>query len=456
MKPKGGSEPNTPSFFTPSQCKELEDSTKATLEDNYKVKRHRLERELATDLDQLSDDDKTDMLGLWNQGKIQKGINALGEAVLRPMHAIAVAKHLLQTQAQDSEAHGFWTRWLIRTGILASLGIRFNEGVFECNQKFWFTYKDLQGAWWYKWACEHKDAVNGSGLGARIKGDAPSDKEMGMWIRAMGIRLSSKLVDLKWCQKNDGFVTDLAYNLLKNKSQGLSQNNRPQIRVYQVNAKAMEPLFDVLFRRSEAGTMPWRSTADGFLDKEEQALACAGIQPQYHHLQKSVESERFTARRFVQNGILDSLHIKPNDDGIYECDPEFMFTYKDLAGTSWYQWACEHKETVNNADLGAKISGEAPSDKEIGVWIRALGVRLSVKKIDAYKYLDFKGKIQPPAKTVTAPGSHQAPGATSKTAGVAKKAFKNQERITAYKVNPKSMKKLGDTMGIKEPILLCL
>ncbi|MEN8219809.1 MAG: hypothetical protein ABFS56_26365 [Pseudomonadota bacterium] len=179
---------------------------------------------MATDLDQLDEDEIEATFKLWGQGKVQKVIRALGEAVLSPRHAIAVTKHLLETKAQNSEAHGFWTRWLIRAGIFQSLGGRLVSGRIEFDDRWW-TYDDLKQTWWYKWACEHKDAVNSSDLGARIKGDAPTNKEIGMWIRAMGILLSSKQIDAhkldeQVYQKNES-ATDLPCISLKNKKVGL-------------------------------------------------------------------------------------------------------------------------------------------------------------------------------------------------------------------------------------------
>ncbi|MEN8220536.1 MAG: plasmid replication protein, CyRepA1 family [Pseudomonadota bacterium] len=437
-----------------SQCQEIKESTKATLDENYMVKRHQLERELAIGLDQLDEDEKIAMFDLWGQGKVQKTLNALGQAVLKPMHAIAVARHYLETQPQNSTAQGFWIQWFIRAGILETLGVKFIDGTFVCSSTQWLSFEDLKATWWWQWALEYRDAINGAGLGARIrKGELPDKAIISCingWIRSIGLSLSSKTIDLNWCQKNDGFVTCLAVNILKNKQEASDKNDRPRIKVYQVNFKA-NPLFDVLSRRFEAGTMPYAKTADDYLEAKAQDDASTGIQPQNQNMPKPIESERFMARRLIQNGILDSLHIKLNDAGIYECEPEFMFTYKDLKDTSWYQWACEHKEVVNNADLGGRISGKAPSDKVLGLWIRALGIKVAVTKIDRSKLLDIKGEIFNPTETVACTTSTRDVVHTTKHAGVKNKSKGKRELIRAYKINPKSMKNLMDTMGIKEP-----
>ncbi|MEN8218888.1 MAG: hypothetical protein ABFS56_21440 [Pseudomonadota bacterium] len=127
-----------------------------------------------------------------------------------------------------------------------------------------------------------------------------------------------------------------------------------------------------------------------------------------------------------------------------------MFTYKDLASTSWYQWASEHKNVVNEADLGAKISGEAPSDKALARWIRALGIGLLSKRIEASQLIDIKEKKTNPAKTKG--GSAYTPKVdhVNKTARQDKKSQGKRELIRVYVVIQKSMKRVNEVMGIKE------
>jgi hypothetical protein len=462
--------------ITPSRYKEILNSSKPTLEESYEAKRHKLESTLAIDLNDLNEDEIKATAKLWNQGKAKKTIQALGEAALSPKHAIAVTKHLLETKPQNSEAHGFWTRWLIRAGIFESLHIRFNNGVFEFDEDFWFTYEDLRGSWWYKWACENKDAVNGSGLGARIKGttDKAVNGYLSAWIRAMGIKLASKQVDAKPLNAGDlltntgnsndkngvkpqgaqekleavelsdncePVVTTPPSYLYKEKKEGLCQK-RERIRVYQVNAKAMQPLIDVLNRHYKAGTMPWIRTAQDYLETLAQDAARDGL----------TVKEPDMAWTVIRTGILESLHIKRTDDG-FECEPDFMFTYKELRDAPWYKWACEHKEAVNKAGLGAKFTGDAPSMQVLSKWIKAMGIDLSSKQIDAHKLLinksgnnwnavntgNGKDKVE---KTVY-------PCHPNKYAGSENKTQEKRERMKVYSVKPKSMKKLCDTLGVK-------
>jgi hypothetical protein len=468
--------------ITPSRYKEILNSSKPTLEESYEAKRHKLESTLAIDLNDLNEDEIKATAKLWNQGKAKKTIQALGEAALSPKHAIAVTKHLLATKPQNSEAHGFWTRWLIRAGIFESLHIRFNKGVFEFDEDFWFTYEYLRGSWWYKWACENKDAVNGSGLGARIKGttDKAVNACLNAWMRAMGIRLTSKLVDAKSLNAGDlltntggssdkkgvkpkgaqeklGAVelsdniggdgsTPLVY-IYKNKKEGSIQK-RDRVRTYQVDAKAMQTLTDVLERRCKAGTMPWVRTAQDYLETQVQDAARDGL----------TIKEPDLARTVIRTGLLESLHIKRTDDG-FECDPprlrrgDFVFRYEDLAGEPWYQWACEHKDEVNAADLGAQFTGDAPSPQVISKWIKAMGIVVQSKKIDAHKLLINKGcesdTLDNTGDVPLPTGKFGGSGTSKENRGVCKKVSEKRELIRVYSVNPKSMKKLCDTLGVK-------
>ena len=95
------------------------------------------------------------------------------------------------------EATAFLTRWVIRCGIIESLRLSVDsEGNLVCDPEFRFKYSELMETSWYNFAQQNRDAVNGSQVGCRIKGKRPSDKEIGMWIRAMGIVLNRSQVDV--------------------------------------------------------------------------------------------------------------------------------------------------------------------------------------------------------------------------------------------------------------------
>jgi hypothetical protein len=198
------------------------------------------------------DTDFDPLFNLWNQGRGVKPIQGLGEAVLSREHAQAVTEYLLKHKHPSSEVtKGFTTRFLIRKGILESLHIKFERGVFEIDPNFKFRYADFKKAWWYYFACNNRDAVNGSGLGARMKGNAPTDRELGIWIRTMGIVLEHQLID----------VTDPGFHSLKEKNSGVC-HKRKQERIYSINVEAMNPLLRVLYRRFAINSMPWVPVAE--------------------------------------------------------------------------------------------------------------------------------------------------------------------------------------------------
>jgi hypothetical protein len=102
--------------------------------------------------------------------------------------------------------------------------------------------------WWYRFARQNLDAVNGSNVGCRIRGKRPSDKEIGMWIRAMGIVLKRSQVD----------VDDPAYKPLKEKKVG-SSTKRKQQTYFRVNLEKMQPLTSTFKRRLAVGATVWAS-----------------------------------------------------------------------------------------------------------------------------------------------------------------------------------------------------
>jgi len=104
--------------------------------------------------------------------------------------------------------------------------------------------------WWYRFARHNRDAVNGSRLGCQIKGKRPSEREIGMWIRAMGIALKRSQFD----------VTEPALKPLKEKKAG-SVTKRKIDSVFSVNIEKMQPLIPILKRRYQGGVSAWVSLA---------------------------------------------------------------------------------------------------------------------------------------------------------------------------------------------------
>jgi hypothetical protein len=171
------------------------------------------------------------------------------ESLLNLDKAKVVAKHLLENKAQYAESQGFMTRWLIRRGIMESLKLSVDDdGNVSCDPEFKFKYSDLMSTWWYRFARQNLDAVNGSQVGCRIRGKRPSESEIGRWIRAMGIVLTRHNVD----------VTGSANKPLKEKKVD-PVTNRHQQSVYSVNLEKMQPLTSTFKRRLAVGATVWAS-----------------------------------------------------------------------------------------------------------------------------------------------------------------------------------------------------
>jgi hypothetical protein len=150
--------------------------------------------------------------------------------------------------------------------LLESLHIGFDHvsGDFSFDQNFNFRYADFRGTWWFRFACDNRDAVNGSSLGARIKGNAPSDNEIGLWIRALGVCLKHQRVDVKETPRGFDF------HIIKEKES--KPPRRRSITLHSVNPEAMQPLIDTLKRRHKAGNMPWVQLAERHLSSQQQSL----------------------------------------------------------------------------------------------------------------------------------------------------------------------------------------
>ncbi len=210
----------------------------------WSIRRFRLEHELCVDLDKLDDKEKLDMFKSWNEGRLMSIIRGFEEAMLSKQQATAIAKCYLDERSSDDKKHGFYIRWLIRNGIAKSLGLSINDkGILEHDPEFRFSYKSLQNEWWYRFAIENKDAVNAAKLGCRISGNVLRDKELGMWIRAMGVQLTRY-------NKENG--TDLNSEYIKEKKSG-SVPSRKRESIFGIDISAMTFFLDVIQRRWVGG-----------------------------------------------------------------------------------------------------------------------------------------------------------------------------------------------------------
>jgi hypothetical protein len=245
--------------ITKKDYKELNNKSAIGQSEQWQLGRYRLERDFAIDLDGLDSDEQRDtVFEQWKQGRGGKLVQALGEAVLSPEHALAVTQYLLDNKPSNSDAQGFRTRYLIRRELLKSLHISFDHATGEMviDPDFKFRYSDFKSTWWYKFACENRDAVNASGLGARITGNAPTDKQIGIWIKAIGVKLVSKQVD----------VTVLnSISLKNNKTSTVTKRNL--VRIYSLNEIEMDFTIATLSRRFKSGDMPWQTLAEKQLEQ---------------------------------------------------------------------------------------------------------------------------------------------------------------------------------------------
>jgi len=240
-----------------AESEALQKKNSPTIDEQWQLRRYRLEQELVLDLDEIPDESSDDtpnkqgIFDLWKQGRVVRSLRSFEEGFLTIEQAKAVARHLLANKAPYSEIQGFTTRYLIRKGLMKSLKITIDkDGNLACDPNFKFKYSDLMKTWWYRFACANRDAVNGSSLGCRIRGRWPNENVIGMWINAMGISLKRLQED----------VADLPSNILKDKKGG-SATKRHQVALYSVNLEKMQPLTPIIKRRHQSGVSAWRSLA---------------------------------------------------------------------------------------------------------------------------------------------------------------------------------------------------
>jgi hypothetical protein len=328
-------------------------------------------------------------------------------------------------------------RWLVGAlGVLVGLRV-LDDGRVECDADKVFRLDDLRQGQDYQWILDNRDAINKAKLGARIKDDAPSNKALGLWLRKFGFKLISKRVSDKSAGKEP-------------------QKQRKQITISRLNPDLEHDfLKENLPRRLKTGDLYYRQAAQNWLDQKAKEVAEFGTV-----LQTETEIEPSTARLTIRLGILRSLHIRwDNGKPIY--DPDFAFRFEDLTSEPWYKWACEHKDVVNAAGLGAKFSGDAPSVQVLTAWIKAMGIELSSKRIDARKLLiDKGGKNETSSNTgggQVGLDKKEAVDHLNKSVGVENNSSKNSDlkdhkrkRVNAYQLKPKCLQKVREILDKDE------
>jgi len=324
-------------------------------------------------------------------------------------------------------------------GILTTLAMLIgakllDDGRLEVNKDAGFRLDDLRQGDWYEWVLANKTLINKAKLGSQIKGDAPTNKALSLWLRQFGFKWVSTRVDKGATAKSKAEKSD-----------------RTQARFYRL-VPSQEPEFirDNLARRAD--DLYYKKAAQDWLDQKAAETAEYGTP-----LTPAFPATPVAARLTVRYGILDSLHIRSDGRGGLTCKPDFAFTFKGLMDEPWYKWACEQLDAINNAGLGAKVNGDAPSVQVLTAWVKAMGIELSSKKIDARKLLSYK-RVE--NKTSSNTGGDpvgmdtiEALDHLNKTVGVENNSIKNRElkaherrMVNAYFINQRCLNKVRETM----------
>jgi hypothetical protein len=330
--------------------------------------------------------------------------------------------------------------------ILAMLvGARLlDDGRLEVNKDAAFRLDDLRQGDWYDWVLANKALINKAKLGAQIKGDAPTDKALGLWLRKFGFKLVSKRVDKG--------------SKAKSKAE---KGDRTQVRFYRL-VPSEEPEFirENLARR--VNNLYYAKAAQEWLDQKAQEVAEFGTE-----LLPDIPVSPATARLTIRFGILHSLHIRSDGQGGLKCDPprlrrgDFVFRFEDLKSEYWYDFACKHKEAVNKAGLGAQFNGDAPSVQVLTAWIKAMGIELNSKRIDVRKLLIDKGveyeNVDNSGGDPLGSDKGEAVDQPNKTVMVQNNTSKNsalqsqkREFVRVYSVRPKCLQKVREILDNDE------
>jgi hypothetical protein len=329
-------------------------------------------------------------------------------------------------------------RWLVGAlGVLVGLRV-LDDGRVECDADKVFRLDDLRQGQDYQWILDNRDAINKAKLGARIKDDAPSNKALGLWLRKFGFKLISKRVSDKSAGKEP-------------------QKQRKQITISRLNPDLEHDfLKENLPRRLKTGDLYYRQAAQDWLDQKAQEIAEFGAP-----LIPNRPVSQATARLTLRYNALNLLRIRSDGRGGYNCEPDFPFTFKWLLDALQERRACEPKDVINRAGLGAKFTGDAPSPQVLTAWIKVMGIRTIVKKIDARKLLNYKEvENETQGNTGGDPvGSDTSdpPDHVNKTVGGKNNSSKNNElkdhkrrMVNAHFIDPKCLPKVREIMDKDE------
>jgi hypothetical protein len=367
-------------------------------------------------------------------GSAQKNV-LLSKQPREYLYSIDPSTRLTPPKATDSLGCLIFDWLVARLKDLVELKV-LDGGRIECKSAF--NLADLCQGNEYQKVLTNETAFNKAKLGAQIKDGVISPKGLGALLRRFGFNYSSKRV-------NKGSKAKPADD----------KNKRTQARLYRL-VPSQEPEFlrENLARR--AGDLYYAKAAQERLDQKAQEIAEFGAP-----LIPDRPVSPTTARYSIRYGILDSLHIRSDKRGGLTCDKDFAFRYEDLTSEPWYQWACEHKDLVNAAGLGAKFTGDAPSVQVITAWIKAMGIRTIVKLIDVHKfhkllnYKEVENETQGNTGDVTVGSGTDDPAChPNKSVGVENNTCKNnclkRERVRVHFIDPKCLPKVREIMDKDE------
>jgi hypothetical protein len=296
----------------------------------------------------------------------------------------------------------------------------------ECRQGATFGLDNLRQSNWYEWALANETVFNKANLGARVKNGAISNKGLGALLRRFCFKLVSKRVDV-----------------------GAKSVERVEI-VRGFIEKESDFLRGAIARRLRAGTH-LNKVAQKQMDKNAQEIKEYGA-PLMPDRPVSPTTARFTVRFW----ILRSLRIVSDGQGGYRCDPDAVskleYVVNDLS-----DFVNRHKSAINKANLGAQVGADGLTVKILSLWIKAMGIELSSKRIDTHKLLIDKGvENETPSNTGDDPLLNDSKGEVdhpNKTAGVENNVNKNsglqtqkRELVRVYQVKPKCLQKVREIM----------
>jgi hypothetical protein len=352
------------------------------------------------------------------------------------LHSIDPSTRLTPPKATDSLDCLIFDWLVARLKDLVGLKV-LDDWRAECTPDADFKLVELCQGKEYQDVLANETAFNKAKLGAQIKDGAISPKGLGALLRRFGFNYSSKRV-------NKGSKAKPADD----------KSKRTQVTYYRL-VPSQEPEFlrENLARR--AGELYYKKAAQEWHDQKAQEIAEYGA-PLIPDRSVSQATARFTIRFW----ILYLLHIVSNGRGGYKCEPDAVFKLECIVN-DMQDFVSRHKDVVNRAGLGAQVGNEGLTVKILSLWIKAMGIDLSLKKIDACKLLINKdAKNASPDNTGGDPllkGSKGEADHPNKTAGVENNVCKNnglkttkREMVRVFSVNPKCLQKVREIMDKDE------